>query len=297
MQTDRLIQEEFNRNLGLLTEEQQRRLLETKVAIAGAGGVGGIHAITLARIGIGGFAIADPDVFEVPNINRQYACFRSTFGRNKAEVLAGVLQDINPEASMRMFPCAITEENADAFLDGADVFIDGIDFFEIEFRRMIFRKCREKGMYAFTAAPLGFGATLQVFSPRGMTFDDYFGIDDSMQHVDKLAAFAVGLAPNPYHIRYMDLSKVSLTRKTGPALALACTLAASLVATEVIKLATGKGEVRAVPHYTQVDLLRNKLKKGYMPMGGKNPLQRLKKWIVLRKALAAERGAQGQSPA
>ncbi|HSW65155.1 MAG TPA: ThiF family adenylyltransferase [Dissulfurispiraceae bacterium] len=292
MQADRLIEEEFNRNLGLLTAEQQRQLLGMQVAIAGVGGVGGIHALTLARIGIGGFTVADPDTFEAPNINRQYACFRSTFGKNKAGVLAAMLHDINPEAAVRAMPCAITRENVDAFLEGADVFVDGVDFFEIDLRRLIFRRCYEKGIYAITSAPLGFGATLQVFSPQGMTFDDYFGMNDTMPHLDKLAAFAVGLAPNPYHIKYMDLSRVSLTRKTGPALALACTLAASLVATEVIKLGTGKGEVRAVPHYTQIDLLQNKFKSGCVPLGGKNPLQRLKKWIVLRKALAAEKQAK-----
>ena len=139
-------------------------------------------------------------------------------------------------------------------------------------------------LYALTAAPLGFGATLQVFSPTGMSFDDYFGITDGMAELEKIAAFAAGLAPHPYHLKYLDLSKVSLSRKTGPAVSPACTLAASLIATEVVKILTGKGKVRPVPSYTQIDLLRRKFKQGYVFMGGRNPIQRLKRLIILKKA-------------
>ncbi|MCE5311699.1 MAG: ThiF family adenylyltransferase [Nitrospiraceae bacterium] len=279
-----LLTHEFKRNIGLLNEEEQKQLLRSRAAVAGAGGVGGLHLLTLARLGIGNFTIADPDVFEDVNINRQYGAFRSTFGRNKAEALANMVKDINPSADIKLFTEGISSANIDAFLQDADIFIDGIDFFEIEARRLLFRKAREKNIYAITAAPLGFGATLQTFAPDGMTFDDYFGINDNMPQVEKLAAFAAGLAPHPYHIKYMDLSKVSLTAKTGPALALSCTLCASLAATEAIRVLTGKDKVKPVPHYTQIDLLRNKYKHGYIWGGGKNPAQKLKKWIILKKA-------------
>lgn len=280
------LQEEFLRNLGLIGEKEQRKLFATRVAVAGAGGVGGVHILTLARLGIGNFTIADPDTFEAVNVNRQFGAARSTFGRNKAEVLAEMVRDINPGTDVKVFTEGVNGVNIDTFLDGADFFIDGIDFFEIAIRRLLFRKSREKGLYALTAAPLGFGATLQVFSPNGMSFDEYFGITDGMEELEKIAAFAVGLAPHPYHLKYLDLSKVSLSRKTGPAVSPACTLAASLVATEVVKILTGKGDVRPVPCYTQIDLLRGKLKQGRVWMGGKNPIQRLKKWLIHRKAMA-----------
>ena len=57
----------FRRNLGLITEQEQQKLSNAHVAIVGMGGVGGIHAATLARLGIGRFSIADPDVFEISN--------------------------------------------------------------------------------------------------------------------------------------------------------------------------------------------------------------------------------------
>src|SRR5688572_3034414 len=73
----------FKRNRGLITEEEQQKLRNSRVAIAGMGGVGGVHLITLARLGIGKFTIADPDVFDVPNFNRQYGATISNLGRNK----------------------------------------------------------------------------------------------------------------------------------------------------------------------------------------------------------------------
>lgn len=284
MKIGALIKEHFSRNIGLLTENEQRRLLEARVAVAGAGGVGGIHILTLARLGVGKFNIADPDIFETVNFNRQYGATIRTLGRNKAEVMAEMIKDINPIADINAFTEGIHKGNINTFLDGVDILIDGIDFFEIDMRRLIFQKARENGIYSLTSAPLGFGATLQVFSPNGMSFDEYFGITNEMDHLEKVASFAAGLAPRPYHIRYLDMSKVDLKRRTGPAVSPACTLAASLVATEVVKILTGKGKVRPAPYYLQIDLLKGKFRIGYSIMGGKNPFHKLKRSIILRRA-------------
>lgn len=286
MDREQFLKAAFSRNLGLIDEEEQQRLAAARIAVAGAGGVGGLHVLTLARLGIGKFRIADFDTFDAVNINRQFGALASTIGKHKAQVVADMARDINPFAEVEVYPQGVTLENLDAFLSGVQVYIDGIDFFEIEIRRAIFKRCRELGIYALTAAPLGFGATLQVFAPDGMSFDDYFGISDELPYMEKIAAFAAGLAPRPYHIKYLDLSRVSLARKTGPAVSPACTLASSLIATETVKIITGKGVVRAVPHYLQFDMLRNKFKSGYLLWGGKNPLQILMRKMILKKATA-----------
>lgn len=286
MDREQFLKAAFSRNLGLIDEDKQQRLAAARIAVAGAGGVGGLHVLTLARLGIGKFRIADFDTFDAVNINRQFGALASTIGKHKARVIADMARDINPYAEVDVFPNGVTLENLDAFLSGVQVYIDGIDFFEIEIRRAIFKRCRELGIYALTAAPLGFGATLQVFAPDGMSFDDYFGISDELPYMEKIAAFAAGLAPRPYHIKYLDLSRVSLARKTGPAVSPACTLASSLIATETVKIITGKGVVRPVPHYLQFDMLRNKFKSGYLLWGGKNPLQILMRKMILKKATA-----------
>ncbi len=283
MNVDALIATEFSRNIGLLSEHEQAQLLQARVAVVGAGGVGGLHILTLARLGLGKFNIADPDNFEAANVSRQFGAANSTYGRNKAEVLAEMVKDINPQAEVTIFTEGVTEQNLNEFLGDSKVLVDGIDFFEFTTRRKIFIAAREKGIYAVTCAPLGFGSTLQTFSPDGMDFDTYFGTNENQSYERNLAAFAAGLAPNPYHISYLDVSKVRMTEKTGPAVAPACTLAASLLSTEVVKIITGSQKVYAVPHYIQIDMYKRKLKKGYLWFGGNNPLQKLKTEIIFRK--------------
>lgn len=283
IESDLLINNEFSRNIGFLSVDQQRHLLNSRVAVVGAGGVGGLHILTLARLGVGAFHIADPDTFEVANVSRQFGASQKTLGRNKAVVLAEMVRDINPQAEVVVFSEGISVDNADRFLEDCQVLVDGIDFFAFEVRRLLFRRARQNGIYAITSAPLGFGSTLQVFDPNGMSFDEYFGTSDQLSFTQNLAAFAAGLAPSPYHITYMDLDKVDINKQKGPAVAPACTMATSLLSTEVVKIITGSQKVRAVPHYIQIDMYRRKLKKGYMFFGGKNPLQRFKAWMIYRQ--------------
>ena len=282
--------EEFTRNIGVLSEADQSKLLATRVAIAGTGGVGGIHALTLARLGVGSFNLADMDTFDTVNISRQFGASHSTLGRNKAEVIGEMILDINPRADIKVFPDGISTENAQEFLAECHYYIDGIEFFEVDIRRLLFNLSRQQGIYALTAAPLGFGATLQVFSPTGMSFDEYFGISDEMGYAEKIAAFAAGIAPKAYHTRYIDSSKIDLQKRTGPAVSAGCTLAASFIANEVTKLVTGKGKIRPIPAYMQLDMRLGKFSKGYVLWGAKNPLQRLKRKLALKFFTSAQAG-------
>src|SRR6478609_7874872 len=87
----------FSRNLGWLTEWEQQLLRRKRIAIAGMGGVGGAHLLTLARLGVGGFNLADPDRFELVNFNRQAGATFDAIGRPKIEVMADRALQINPE--------------------------------------------------------------------------------------------------------------------------------------------------------------------------------------------------------
>src|ERR1700687_4611536 len=101
----------FARHRGLLNEAEQDRLRKSRVAIVGLGGVGGVHLVTLARLGIGSFHIADPDCFETANINRQHGATAHTLGRGKAEVMAEMAEAINPEVKLRVFSESLTSDN------------------------------------------------------------------------------------------------------------------------------------------------------------------------------------------
>jgi hypothetical protein len=268
----------FSRNRGLIGAEEQARLRASRVAIVGMGGVGGIHLVTLARLGIGAFHIADPDRFELANFNRQYGATTHTLGRSKAEVMAETASAINPEAEVRVFAEAVTPENVGAFLDGVDVLVDGIDFFAVEARR--------RGIWAVTAAPLGFSTAWLVFDPRGLSFDAYFDLRDGMDRWDQLIAFAVGVAPRATHLRYLDLSAVDLRSGAGPSAGLACQLCAGVTAAEVMKILLERAPIRAAPWYSQFDAYRQVLRTGRLRMGNRHPFQRLKRWYLRRRLQA-----------
>ena len=106
----------FSRNIGWITAYEQAILGSRRVAIAGLGGVGGSHLLTLSRLGIGAFTIADFDTFELANFNRQAGSGVSTLGLAKSNVLAERARDINPELDLRILPKGVNTDNMQDFL-------------------------------------------------------------------------------------------------------------------------------------------------------------------------------------
>ena len=131
----------FARNIGWVTPAEQQQLRGKRVAIAGGGGVGGVHLLTLARLGVTKFRIADFDTFDVPNFNRQVGAMVSTLGQPKVEVIRRMLLDINPECEVEMFEQGINDANLNAFLEGADMYVDALDFFAFDIRQKTFALC------------------------------------------------------------------------------------------------------------------------------------------------------------
>jgi len=273
----------FSRNLGLVTPQEQEILRTKRVAIAGMGGVGGVHMVTLARLGVGRFTIADPDRFELANFNRQYGAQVRHLGRNKAEVMAEEARQINPELEITVITEPISPQNVDAFLEGADVFLDGIDFFAFDVRALLFRRARERGLWAVTAGPIGFSTAWLVFDPNGMSFDEYFAFREGMSTLEKVANFLVGLAPRATHLPYTDLSYVDPATGRGPSAGLACQLCAGVAAAEVLKILLGRHGIKPVPWYGQFDAYRGILRRGRLLWGVRGPWQRIKRAVLVRR--------------
>ena len=265
----------FSRNIGWVTETEQALLRAKRVAIAGLGGVGGSHLLTLTRLGIGNFNIADLDIFELANFNRQAGASMRHVGRSKVEVLRELAADINPELDIRSFPKGIDTDNIEDFLDGVDLYIDGLDFFAVAARRAVFAACAEKGIPAVTAAPLGIGVALLNFLPGGMTFEEYFCLEGCSED-EQLLRFLLGLSPAMLQMSYLvDDSRVDLDAHKGPSTPMACELCAGLAASQALKILLKRGELVAAPWGLHFDAYRNKLKRTWRPGGNNNPLQRL----------------------
>jgi molybdopterin/thiamine biosynthesis adenylyltransferase len=273
----------FARHRGLISLDEQERLRRSRVAIVGMGGVGGIHLVTLSRLGIGAFSIADPDHFELANFNRQYGAKVSTLGQGKAEVMAEVARDIDPEVDLRVFSEPIDASNVDKLLEGVDLLIDGIDFFALDTRRLVFREARRRGIWALTAGPIGFSTAWLVFDPAGMSFDEYFDLNDDMDRLSQLVAFLAGLTPKATHIPYMDLSQVDTRSGRGPSSGLACQLCGGVAAAEAVKILLGRQPLHPAPWFFQFDAYRGKLAKGRLRWGNRHPLQRLKRHFLRRR--------------
>ncbi len=91
------------RNYGFVSREEQARLRGGAVFVAGVGGMGGACLASLARAGVGRIAIADIDVFEVSNLNRQVFANLDTVGHEKAAASAEAVRKINPEVALEVF--------------------------------------------------------------------------------------------------------------------------------------------------------------------------------------------------
>ncbi|WP_028103238.1 ThiF family adenylyltransferase [Pseudoduganella violaceinigra] len=265
----------FGRNIGWVTPDEQQVLRGKRIAIAGMGGVGAVHLLTLARLGVGAFHVADFDTYDIPNFNRQAAAFMSTVGLPKVDVAARMARDINPELDIRLFKEGVNEGNLEAFLSGVDLYVDGLDFFVFATRQMLFNQCTARAIPATTVAPLGIGAACLNFLPGRMSFEEYFGWGD-LPELDKALRFLIGLAPAGLHRPYLVWPQaVNLKERRGPSTIMACQLCAGIAATQALKILLGRGELLCAPRGFQYDAYRDKLVRTWRPGGHRNPLQSL----------------------
>jgi molybdopterin/thiamine biosynthesis adenylyltransferase len=254
----------FSRNIGFLTESEQEKLRASSVAIAGVGGVGGLLAERLIRLGVGQLKILDPGDFEKSNLNRQFCSSMLTLGHNKAEVVFKQIKDINPQARIHYSKTGIkTEEDAVVFLNGCDVVVDAIDFGL--FRESIFmqREARRNGMYYMFASAIGFGALVAIFDPKGLTLEEYDNLprDIDLSKAEKLKVPLEKICPvvPSYSFSTSDeaekiLGQVLAGERGAPTSSIGVGLASILAANEVMNIILRKRDIVCAPQYTYVDL-------------------------------------------
>lgn len=288
----------FTRNIGWVTEGEQQALRCKKVAIAGMGGVGGAHLLTLTRLGVGAFNIADFDTFDLVNFNRQVGATIASLGRKKLDVMAEMALGINPELRIGRFPDGVTPENLERFLDRVDLFVDGFDFFELDIRRLVFRRCRELGISAITAAPIGMGTNWIIFTPGDMSFDSYFSLEGCPPN-EQYLRFLMGLTPHGGHRKYLvDPSRIDLKRRSGPSTGASCQLCAGVVGVEAVKLLLGRGKVEPAPVHHHFDPYLGTFRRTRLRWGMNGPGQRAKLAIGRRVYLCAQpKTRREQAPA
>lgn len=135
----------FDKNLAIMTKEEQKLLSEKKILVAGCGGLGGSVIELLCRSGFLNLTVVDGDVFEPTNMNRQILCTTKTLGTSKALAAAERARLISPEIKVEAVTEFITEENVQKLICGKDLVIDALD--SVEGRLLLEDACEKEGIY------------------------------------------------------------------------------------------------------------------------------------------------------
>jgi molybdopterin/thiamine biosynthesis adenylyltransferase len=117
----------YIRNVDILSAPEQLKLAGSRVAIVGAGGLGGQVVLLLSRVGVGTLVVVDCDVFDETNLNRQALCVEETLGEPKARAAAEAVAAINPGIRVIAHQLRLTADVIDGVLSGCDVVVDGLD--------------------------------------------------------------------------------------------------------------------------------------------------------------------------
>jgi len=117
----------YIRNRETISREEQLRLSNARVAVVGAGGLGGQVILLLARVGVGHIVVVDYDRFDETNLNRQALSSQRAMGKSKAEEAVMVVGAINPGVLITPHQVKIDPSNAREVLGGSDVVVDALD--------------------------------------------------------------------------------------------------------------------------------------------------------------------------
>ena len=120
------MEDRYSRTRQLIGEEGLALLKASSVLIVGVGGVGSYAAEAVARAGVGNITLMDGDSVQPSNLNRQLVALTSTLGKNKAEVMAERIRDIDPDTNVTAL-ARFYEENDSLDLTDFDWVIDAID--------------------------------------------------------------------------------------------------------------------------------------------------------------------------
>lgn len=127
--------ERYSRHLRLpeIGETGQRRLQAACVAMVGAGGLGSPAAFYLAAAGVGTLILADDDVVDRSNLQRQILHTDARIGMSKVASARAALQALNPQVAVEAFDERVTADNVERLIGGADVVLDGADNFPVRY--------------------------------------------------------------------------------------------------------------------------------------------------------------------
>lgn len=154
----------YLRNREIISIDEQLTLAQSKVAVIGAGGLGGQVILLLGRVGIGHLVVVDRDVFDETNLNRQVLSNRSNLGRSKAGEAASALEKINPAVDVTALQMRLDKSNAKEILVGSHVVVDALD--SVRDRLLLEEVTKEIGVPLVHGALAGFQGQIMTIFPE-----------------------------------------------------------------------------------------------------------------------------------
>ena len=170
-----IIPERYHRNLGAISPSEQVKLLQSKVAIIGAGGLGGTVLELLARMGIGELIIADKDIMGDSNLNRQILSTENNLDQSKTEVAVKRVKEINSSVEIIGHSVFINSDNVKKVIKGAEVVVDALD--NLPSRFVLQRACRNLKIPLVHGAIAGFNGQLTTIFPEDKGLELIYGSD------------------------------------------------------------------------------------------------------------------------
>ena len=189
-----IIPERYNRNMGTLGAEGQRRLLSKSVIVVGLGGLGGHVVEILARLGVGRIVGIDFDVFSENNLNRQIFSTVDNVGKSKAEQAKLRLAEINPAVDFTGFAQPF-QDAEDRVFDESDLVFDCLD--DIPARLVLADRCTSAGVFLVHGAIAGWCGQTAVVEPGSDLLGKlYRGEKDGLEKQSGNLPFTAAVAAN-----------------------------------------------------------------------------------------------------
>jgi molybdopterin/thiamine biosynthesis adenylyltransferase/rhodanese-related sulfurtransferase len=143
--------------------EGQLKLLDAKVLLLGAGGLGSPTALYLAAAGVGTLGIVDDDVVDLSNLQRQIVHSNARIGEAKVDSAEQAINELNPDVEVVKYQTRLDASNIMEIIEGYDVIVDGVDNFPT--RYLLNDASVRLRIPVVSASILGFDGQISVFAP------------------------------------------------------------------------------------------------------------------------------------
>jgi molybdopterin/thiamine biosynthesis adenylyltransferase len=256
-----------DRNLGILSAEQQRIISKTRVAQAGTGGTSDV-VLTLSQLGFQHFTLADPDIFELSNFNRQIGADVASLGKKKVDRTRDLVLAVNPWAEISTLPEGVTKDNINSFLKNVQILIETVDSQAAQIKLKLIDEALARKIPVFTSPSPGWGAILLFFDPRGgcPSMTELVGAAPSERfngYANDDLGFRWALYFNRVNYLFMPhndgppegvVPKIYASRSAPPCISPACRLRAALLSSAVLKWLFHKEKLVSAPSVVHYDL-------------------------------------------